>query len=220
MPVSAGSAINAQDIVNTFSSYVVSVANGGIVWASNNKPFVDMPDNYFGGTNTGKSIGITGSNIGSPGIITASTIYSVLLSETVSYTRIRRMRAILQVQGDPLPYTAPYYDAYGNLAGYVTVTPPYYSGPGKSSKGSTGGPDAITFDQTQLAYLNSSYDQSLSAERPGIFSGNQITASNLINFFNNLASAYNSAKLNTITVQINVCHNSCHSSCHGSRGRR
>ena len=162
----------------------------------------------------------SGSNIGSPGKITASTIYDILLSETVSYTRIRRMRAILQVQGDPLPYTVPVYDNYGNLAGYTTVTPPYYSGPNKSSKGSTGGPDAITFDQTQLAYLNSSYDQGLSAARPGIFSGNLITASNLINFFNNLASAYNSAKLNIITVQINVCHNSCHSSCHGSRGRR
>ena len=79
----------------------------------------------------------------------------------------------------------------------------------------------VIFDQTAVSYMNSSYLQSVgSPDNAGVSAGNQVTTSGLESFFNNLTSAYNTTRVNTTTVQINVCHASCHSSCHSSRGRR
>jgi len=90
--------IEEQNIVDRFADYVVANANSGISWGTNNAPFAEFSTAYFGGTTSGKSIGISGANIfASP--ITASTIYNALVAETNTYTRIRNLRALLFVEG-------------------------------------------------------------------------------------------------------------------------
>jgi len=224
MTILSGYQINAQDIVDTFAGYVTAYT-GGIDWGIGQKPFPEFPDGYFGGYAGSWPLGISGGNIGYPGYpISASTIYSVLLSETTSYTRIRNLRAIRNIQGDTVitqqqkdAYGNPMYDAYGNPIMITTVI--NYSGPGDQSLGTTG-TGGINFDQAGYAYMNSSYTQSISVGGSDLYSGGTITAGGLTNFFYDLRSAYISAKENQITVRIDVCHNSCHNSCHGSRGRR
>jgi hypothetical protein len=78
----------------------------------------------------------------------------------------------------------------------------------------------IIFDETRKAHFTISYRQSLNAVTQGIAAGQNITVANLEELFGRLRDAYTDKAVNTVTVQINVCHASCHSSCHGSRGRR
>jgi hypothetical protein len=183
--------INPQNIVDRFADYVVATGNSGIVWGTNSVPFGEMSTSYFGGTTSGKSIGISGSNIDAVGdIITAVNIYNALVTETATFTNIRNLRALLFVEGGG-----------GNTG--TRPTPGY------------------VYDNTQVAYLNSSYLQSVgSPNAAGVSSGNTATSSGLETFFANLRSAYNTTRATTATIQINVCHASCHASCHGSRSRR
>jgi hypothetical protein len=102
--------IKAQDIVSRFSDFVVATANSGISWGTNALPTYNgstpvVDSSYFGGTNSGKSIGISGANITpTNNRITAQNIYSSLLAETTSYTSIRNLNAKLYIThtpGDP-----------------------------------------------------------------------------------------------------------------------
>ena len=91
--------IRQQDIIDRFGDYVVVLANYGISWGIGDKPFPEMPDEYFGGTKAGKPTSL--SSAGSSGtLINAATIYNAVLSETFRYTNIRNMRAVLNVTGD------------------------------------------------------------------------------------------------------------------------
>lgn len=76
------------------------------------------------------------------------------------------------------------------------------------------------FDATAKAHFTTNYRQGLNAVTQGITAGQTITVSALEGLFDRLRTAYNEQSVNTVTVQVNVCHASCHSSCHGSRGRR
>jgi hypothetical protein len=183
--------IQPQNIVDRFADYVTLTADSGIVWGTNSVPFVEFDPAYFGGSTSGRPIGISGGNIGSAGgSITASNIYNTLVSETAAYTSIRNLQAILFVNG----------------------------GGGNTGSRPTPG---VVFNQTAVSYMNSSYLQSIgSPGNAGVSAGNAVTSSGLESFFGNLTSAYNTTRVNTTTVQINVCHASCHSSCHSSRGRR
>ena len=183
------SPIEEQNIVDRFADYVVSTANSGIIWGTNSIPFSEMGTSYFGGTTSGKSIEVSGSNIsGDP--INASTIYNTLVAETNRYTKIRKLRAILWVDGGG-----------GNTGSY--------SSPG------------VNYDQTNVAYLNNNYLQNVgSPSNGGVQAGSVASDDSLESLFNNLRSSYNTARNNTQTIQINVCHSSCHSSCPGSRSRR
>jgi len=88
--------IKQQDIIDRFGDYVVALANFGISWGIGDKPFPEMPDSYFGGTKAGKPTSL--SSAGSSGtLINAATIYNAVLSETMRYTNIRNMRALLYV---------------------------------------------------------------------------------------------------------------------------
>ena len=184
--------INAQNIVDRFSDYVVSTANSGISWGTNAIPFPEMSSAYFGGGTGGRSIGITGSSI-TPDPITANKIYTTLVNETYNYFYIRNMRAIRNVTG-----------AGGN-------TPL-----GPQSPGGAGG---YNYDVTAVAYNNDRNAQDNALDN-GVASGSVISSPNLEAFLNACRAKYNSARTSTRTVQIDVCHASCHSSCHGSRGRR
>jgi hypothetical protein len=55
--------IRKQNIVDRFADFVVSHNNTQVVWGTNNKPFTQMPDAVYGGTTTGRAIGITGTDI-------------------------------------------------------------------------------------------------------------------------------------------------------------
>jgi len=184
--------ITPQNIVDRFKEFVTDTANSSIIWGTDNKPFSQMPDGTFGGTTLGTTITATGSYIGSSGgSILASNIINALLTETALYTNIRNLRALLN----------------------VTLT---YQGGGAYPGG--GG---IIYDQTQKAFLNTSYRQTLnSVNNSDVVSGNKITASGLETFFTNLQSEYSTQLSNTQTIQIDVCHASCHGNCHSSRGRR
>ena len=90
--------VRKQNIVDRFADFVTADANGSIVWASNNEPFTEAPATWWGGTTSGRSIGIVGGSITGT-TITASTIRNVLLTETQLYTNIRKLRARLNVTG-------------------------------------------------------------------------------------------------------------------------
>lgn len=183
--------VNPQNIVDRFADYVVATGNSGIVWGTNAVPFGEFNTAEFGGSTSGKGIGISGSNIASVGdTITASNIYNTLVGETNTYTNIRNLRAILFVEGGG-----------GNTGSRPT--------------------EGVVYDNTQVAYLNTNYLQNVgSPDASNVGSGNTVTSSGLEQFFTNLQSAYNSARNTTQTIQVNVCHASCHSSCHASRSRR
>jgi hypothetical protein len=190
--------INPQNIVDRFADYVVSTANAGIIWGNNFDgvsytalPFTEFNVASLGGTTSGKSIGVTGSNISAVGgTITAANIYDTLVTETATFTNIRKLQAILFVDGDG-----------GNTGTRPTA--------------------GTVFDETKIAYLNSDYLQSIGTpDASGVSSGNIVTSSGLETFFTNLQTAYNTSRDTTSTIQVNVCHASCHSSCHGSRSRR
>ena len=90
--------VSNQGIVDRFEDLVTDVANTGIVWGTNNKPFVEMPDASYAGTTAGDNINITGTNITGT-LITASTIKTVLETEAALYTNIRQQRAIKNLIG-------------------------------------------------------------------------------------------------------------------------
>ena len=90
--------VSKQGIVDRFEDLVTDVANTGIVWGTNNKPFAEMPDASYAGTTAGDNINITGTDITGT-LITASTIKTVLETEAALYTNIRQQRAIKNLIG-------------------------------------------------------------------------------------------------------------------------
>ena len=181
--------ITKDSIVNRFKELVTDVANASIVRGTNNKPFTEMPDDRYGGTTAGDSINITGASI-TGDTITGFTIRSVLQTEAVFYTNIRKQRAILNVTGPG-----------GNTGSRPTA--------GVVSD-STNIAHLDTGNRASLGSISST----------GVTSGDTIDDATLETYLGIIATAYNSIRTSTVTDQVDVCHASCHSSCHGSRGRR
>ena len=209
--------INAQNIVDRFADYVVASGNASIVFGTNALPFGTYSSYFpaiFGGTTTGgRAIAITGTNLGGSGSeITAATIVSVLRTETAAYTRLRNLRAVLNITGTGLLTGQP-NDGVSSVDTIVNTRddlgPIFGQGPG------------IIYDQTSKANLNTTYVQTLAATaNTGIVTSSSITTANLETFFTNLRTAYGTARDTIHTEQVNVCHASCHANCHSSRGRR
>jgi hypothetical protein len=186
--------ITSQNIVDRFADYVLASANSGISWGTNVYPFAEFNGAKFGGTTGGVSADIAaiGNNIGASGTtISAANIYNTLVAETATYTNIRKLRALLFVAGTG-----------GNTGS--RPTPGYI------------------YDRTAVAHMNTDYRQAVGLPSgSNLSTGNTITADGLEIFFDGLRSTYNGTRaVNTVTIQVNVCHASCHSSCHSSRGRR
>lgn len=185
--------VGRQNIVDRFADYVRDTGNAGISWGTNAYPFSEWTYGAnFGGSTSGKPLGISGTNIGqgTNGEVIAQSIYDTLIAETNAYTSIRNIRAILFVDG-----------AGGNNGSRPTA--------------------GSIYDQTAVAYMSSSYLQTVSAARDDVYSGNTVTSAGLEVMLSNMRSAYNTARSTSAgTFQTNVCHASCHSSCHSSRGRR
>jgi hypothetical protein len=183
--------VNAQNIVNRFNDYVQAAGNAGISWGTDAYPFTEMPNIFGGKADTGKNSEINGDSLGGVGsLIVASTIYRILVAETNRYTKIRKLRALLFVEG------------------------------GGGNTGSRPTPGYV-YDSTAVAFLNDGYLQDIGSPSAGLVdSGQTISTTPLETFFDTLRSSYNTARDQTVTYQVNVCHASCHSSCHGSRSRR
>jgi hypothetical protein len=196
--------VNKQNIVDRFADYVVATANSGIGWGTNAVPqYYDtnigtvnvVNPAIFGGTTSGKGIGINGTSI-SGTTITASSIYNTLLAETNAYTMIRNLRATLTITAS--------VDLRADQPNSGTIKP-----------------NGLVYDATVVAYMNSGYLQSVgSPNNGGVAATNTISAPNLETLFFNMRAAYNSARGTTFTENTVLCHASCHSSCHSSRGRR
>jgi len=97
--------ISKQGIVDKFEDLVTDVANTGIVWGTDSKPFPEMPDASYGGTTAGDNINITGANI-TDTLVTASSIKTVLETEAALYTNIRQQQAIRTVTGAGVNFDA------------------------------------------------------------------------------------------------------------------
>lgn len=199
--------INKQNIVDRFADFVVVTANANIVWGTNNRPSQYFTSTYigfepFGGTTAGKSIQTSAANI-TDTLVTANTIYNVLVQETQRFSNLRNLRAVINVTGAGLSILGPTSNTRVDL-GPITGSEP-----------------GIIFDQTAKAHLSTSYLQALGAPaNAGVASNQLVRTTSLESFFGNLQAQYNTYRNTTVTITANVCHSSCHSSCHSNRGRR
>lgn len=106
------------------------------------------------------------------------------------------------------------YTNIRNLNAKLNVT----GGGGNTGSRPTAG---IVYNNTQVAYLNTNYRQTLTSPNDGgVAAGNAASVANLQQLFANCQAEYNAKRGTIQTIQIDVCHASCHSSCHSSRGRR
>jgi hypothetical protein len=184
--------INKQNIVNRFADYVVASANSGISWGTNATPPY-FSTAYFGGTTGGKPIESWAGNI-PENVVTASTIYNVLVAETQRYSGIRNLRALVYVVGG---------------GGNTPAGPQFPGAPG------------YVYDVTAKAYMNVNYRQAtVGPANAGVAAGQVARAGGLESFYNNLRATYFNYAAATVTIQVDVCHASCHSSCHSNRSRR
>lgn len=185
--------INKQNVVDRFADYVVATANSGISWGTNAYPFAEWSHaGIFGGGTGGKGIEINGDSIGTNG---AGEITAQNIYDTLiqESSRYARIRKI---------------------------TAQLFVDGGGGNTGSRPTPGTV-YNETAVAHLTSSYNQSLSADRSDVSGSNTITLNGLQSMFNNMRSAYSSARENNAGTWVtSVCHASCHSSCHSSRGRR
>ena len=98
--VSLTNPVEEQNVVNRFADYVPPTANAGISYGTNNVPFSQFSTAFFGGTTSGRAIGVNGNSIKNNGeLIDASGIQDVLEAEVVSYSSIRNLNALLNVTG-------------------------------------------------------------------------------------------------------------------------
>lgn len=195
--------VNAQRIVDRFKQLVTDVANAGIVAGTDALPtysgVIVVDASQFGGTTSGRTIDATGATI-TPATnrVTAENIVSALVAETNRYTRIRQVRAKLNVTG---------------------------GGGNKPAAGSVlGAPKGIVYDETGIAHMSDANKAAnITAPNPAtnnIQTGSVIDDVNLENYFTALKDAYVVSRLSVLELTKDVCHSSCHSSCHGSRSRR
>ena len=111
--------IRKQNLVDRFEDFVVTHNNNQIVWGTNNKPFTQMPDAVYGGTTSGRAIGITGASI--PGTtIDSSDLIATLEAEAFEYTKIRKQRARLLMQTSGTGEANPRVDFNQTNVAYLT----------------------------------------------------------------------------------------------------
>ena len=90
--------VTPQNIVDRYVDFVHATANGSLSWNRENLPFGEFDANYFESGSRG--ININGSNVDTAGnLITPNNIYNTLLAETATYTNLRNLRALLNVEG-------------------------------------------------------------------------------------------------------------------------
>jgi hypothetical protein len=73
----------------------------------------------------------------------------------------------------------------------------------------------LDFDQTNITNLNTTYATDIIGDTVPS-SDVTISASDLDTFVNSLATAVNTKRNDTVTIEEFYCHSNCHGSCHGS----
>jgi hypothetical protein len=120
--ISTDVTITPDNLVAYYKAFVVDAyCNDRISWASNSYPHGYFDGSYLDGSTAGRSISITGANVGTQGnLIDASDIYDALVGETAKYTVIRNMRVILYLSGSGTIFdsTAKSYMSSGYLQSY------------------------------------------------------------------------------------------------------
>jgi hypothetical protein len=194
--------VNGNNLVERFNDFVAATANRNIVWGTDNKPFSQMPNSTFGGTTSGMG-NLTG-NLGLTGLITANDIITKFSAATSNYTRIRRLRARLNVTGGG-----------GNTGSQSTAgiifDETQVSNLSTTYAGSVGTPDDGGVQQEKLI-------SRASLQGGGVLENGFIV--NYEGFFRECRAEYQNLRDTSVTVTVNVCHASCHRSCHSSRTRR
>ncbi len=90
--------ITPQNIVDRYVDFVHATATGSLTWNAENLPFAEFDSSYFLSGN--RAVNITGSNVDTAGnLVTPNNIYNTLLTETATYTNLRNLRALLNVEG-------------------------------------------------------------------------------------------------------------------------
>lgn len=188
--------IEENNLAGRFADYVVATANAGIVWGTNANPtYTDgtevVTDLAFGGTTAGRTNTLSGADLkGSTG--------NVINAASITAAVRAETAAYLSIR---------------NLQARLNVT-----GPGGNA--GTRPTAGIVYDETNKAYLSSTYKLTLGSVTGNPTANTPISATGLQSYFTNLRTAYTTARDTTVTLTRNVCHASCHNSCHSSRGRR
>lgn len=190
--MTSGDIIDDQDIYNKFSDRITTLANASIVYGTNSYHFSDMPSTLTSQYG-GTTSGLSQSSWGNRTgqLIDASDIVDYVVSEATKYSRIRNV----------------------SVTRNVTAS----GGPAPSSSTATGKTHLLA------GYGDGSISGWSSFTAPSstnIQTGQTISATNLVNYYESCRNEYVRMRDYTITASYSVCHNSCHSSCHGSRGRR
>jgi hypothetical protein len=187
--------INVTDIIARYQDFVTAAADNQLpIWGTDAVPFSQMPTSYFAGTTT-QPVNLI--ELDSADLVPSPDIIDGSDVHNALLTETNKYTNIRQMR------------AILNVTG------------GGGNRGSYSSPGVI-YDQTRLAYMSSSYRQSLSSVAGSnvIATGYIISRSDLETYMQGLENAFLAARNNVQTVTINICHSSCHSSCHGSRGRR
>jgi hypothetical protein len=188
--------VNKQNIVDRFADYVRDTANSGISWGTNAYPFGEWTYGAeFGGSTGGKGIEINGDSIagGGNGEIVAQYIYDTLITETYRYSKIRNLRARLNVTGGG-----------GNNGS-------------RPSPGIVYDQTAVAYMNDNYRQGVSAARDNVYVDNTITSGGLEVMFSNMRGAYN-WARGNTVAAGGEWTT--NVCHASCHSSCHSSRGRR
>lgn len=175
------------------------VATAGITWGTNNKPFPEAPNDWFGGANNwgGLDAAAVDANYGALGLVEASGLTESIRNITQYYTRIRNMRCVRVVTGN---------------------------GGNKPVAGSPYSSTASNVDLTRITHTKES-QVTIISNYFDIQESSLIYRGNINNFILGMSQRYQILRPNILgdngtDYRVEVCHASCHSSCHSSRGRR
>jgi hypothetical protein len=189
--------ISGSNITYRFNSIVISSVNAGITFGTNNKPFSEAPNSFFGGTTSGYNDLTSVLPVGNE--INATELIDTMVILTQAFTNVRNAQFKLNLTSSG---SAPY----------------------NVSQGPRTGSPGIIENVTGKSILSGGYIQSgvISIDSGGVSEGLLITKTSInSDLLAACKDEYISAAGNTaIMPTVNVCHASCHSSCHNSRSRR
>lgn len=190
----AGTTITKANIVSSFKT-MRDTYNTGIVWHSTNSPFTPNQENTYNGVVNDRDDPAAGPSTGyALGNIEDNILDSNVTASTI-VTQFRNYASALSRIRN------------ARLIKYYSTTFP------RNDRAES----RVDYDETRMTSLNAKYATSMDAVSISDVSSEQtITGSNINQFVDNLSTAINNARGDTLTFKEYYCHSSCHSSCHGS----
>ena len=190
----AGTNITKANIVASFKT-MRDTYNTDIVWHSEDSPFTPTQENTYDGVVNDRDNPASGT---SSGFATGSIEDDIADANVTASTIVTQFRN--------------YASSLSRIRKARLIK--YYS---STFPADARAESSVTSDVTQIASLDEKYATSMDdVEISNVSSGENISASNLDQFIDNLSAAINEARNATLTFKEYYCHSSCHSSCHGS----